>query len=620
MKILLNCLPPADVNTPSISLSILKAFMQNQGFETEVKYWNALWPDMGEYIESEDTEIRLLPYLSMLNDAEDNTKGQTRILSLLQQLQPSFKANDPEYYSEFLEEQKEEIYQLMDAELEAIDWSEILLFGITAKYNQWIPGMLLAEAIKGIAPNVKIVVGGFGNEKVAQEAMKLCPSFDFATWGEGEYALLALSEQLSQDEANFDTVPRLFYREAEELIQSSINKSEYLDFEDYIYPDFEDFVALQSNGEEDHEEHEEEEENDKINIPINTIRSCHWRKCQFCDFNKGYKLRMRSAECIVKEIEHINLTYGYTTFSFVDSDTFGNLQHFEQLLDLLIDLKFKNEEDLIFWAEIIPNASFTKGLMEKMAIAGFKNIFIGYDALTDTLLQKMNKSNSFSDNIFFVKQSLKHGISPFVNVIKHVPGETEEDVQESIDNLHFLRFFYNNSIVSFSHNYVPLVLSSMTKYYKELTELERNAFNKDDLSYLMPDYFSEGENRFHLFRFEHEAPSNNREWEKLIEIEDYYKTNTFNYRIQENQGIFYFTEYCNDEEIANIVFGEPEYGLILKACQQKVLSLSELLSDLIIEFPELTEARLKEILSNLKSSYLLYCNSDFSNIISIVEV
>ena len=94
---------------------------------------------------------------------------------------------------------------------------------------------------------------------------------------------------------------------------------------------------------------------------------------------------------------------------------------------------------------------FNAQLMEKMAIAGFKNIFIGYDALSDSLLSKMNKSNNFSDNIFFVKHSLKNGISPIVNVIKHVPGENEEDVQECINNLHYLRFFYNNSIVSFSH-------------------------------------------------------------------------------------------------------------------------------------------------------------------------
>ena len=55
--------------------------------------------------------------------------------------------------------------------------------------------MILAEEIKNIAPEVKIIVGGFGNEKVALEAIDICKYFDFVTWGEGEYPLLELTKQ-----------------------------------------------------------------------------------------------------------------------------------------------------------------------------------------------------------------------------------------------------------------------------------------------------------------------------------------------------------------------------------------------------------------------------------------
>ena len=329
---------------------------------------------------------------------------------------------------------------------------------------------------------------------------------------------------------------------------------------------------------------------------------------------------MRSPECIVNEIEHITNEYGHTTFSFVDSDTFGNLEHFEKLLDLIIALRYKNEEDYVFWAEIIPNAQFTEKLMQKMAIAGFKNIFIGYDALTDTLLDKMNKSNSFSDNIFFVKHSIKNGISPFVNVIRHVPGETEQDVQESMNNLHYLRFFYHNSVVPFSHMYVNLVLSSMTKYYTIMPTHEREKYNVDDLTYLMPKAFADTENRFHLFRYEKNVKRNAKEWEKLVETEKYYKTNTFSYNIQENNGAIYYTEYCNDTEIENIVFGETEYGYILQAVEGHICTFTKLFAKMQNAYPLITEQRLKELLQNLKEAYLIYCNTAFSNIVSVVEL
>lgn len=584
--------------------------MVSRGIKTEIKYWNFLLSLMSEYTDSEDTEIRLLPFLSILNDRDKNTKGNNRIISLLQQLQPSFKINNSNYYSEFLQEKKEEIYEIIQQEIKLIDFSEILLFGISAKYNQWIPGMILAGEIKKVAPNVKIIVGGFGNEDVAREAMILCSDFDFVNWGEGEYPLLELSEQLKKETPDFKIVPRLIYREDEALQQSSTNKSKYLDFENYIYPDYTDFI----------DNYPYTDETEKINIPINTIRSCHWKKCKFCDFNKGYKLRMRSPECIVNEIEHITNEYGLTTFSFVDSDTFGNLEHFEKLLDGIIALRYRNEEDYVFWAEIIPNALFTARLMEKMAIAGFKNMFIGYDALSDGLLTKMNKSNTFSDNIFFVKHALKNGISPIVNVIRYVPGETEEDVQECINNLHFLRFFYNNSIISFSHIYVTLVLSSMTKYYSLMPNEEKEKYDRDDLTSLMPDHFSNNENRFHLFRYEKNAHDNVKEWEKLMKIEEYYKTNKFSYKIQENKGTLYYTEYCNDTEIENIVFGETEYGDILKAVENKICTFSEVHAAMQKRYPEISEDRVKEILTNLKVSCLIYCNLEFSNIVSVVEL
>lgn len=610
MKILLNSLPPADIHNPSISLSILKKFMDDRGIETAIKYWNFQLSYMPEFTDSEDTEIRLIPFLSIINDRHGNHKGNNRILSLLQRIAPEHKSVDSNYYSEFLEEKKEEIISAIKEEVAAIDFSGIQLLGITAKYSQWIPGMLLAEEVKKVAPHVKVVVGGFGSRDAAYELMKTCADFDFATWGEGEFVLLELTNRLNNRAEEFKEVPRLIYRKGEELIQSETNKSEYLDFNNYIYPDYSDFI----------ENYPYPDDTDLINIPINTIRACHWGKCKFCDFNKGYKLRERTPECIVGEIEDITNKYGITTYSFVDSDTFGSPEHFEKLLDLIIDLKYRTEEDFIFWAEIIPNIRFNTCMMEKMAIAGFKNIFIGYDGLSDGLLKKMNKSNSFSDNIFFVKQCLKNGLSPMVNVIKHLPEETEEDIQECMHNLHYLRFYYNDSIVKFSHNYVDLVLSSMTKYYAAMPEVEREKYNSDDLSYLLPDSFSESNDRFHLFRYKSSLPSNNREWNNLIETEEYYKSNRFNYKIQINKGVLYYTEYCNDTEIENIVFGQPEYGYVLKALEDKVNTFEELYTAIKELSPALTENNLKGILKVLKDAFIIYCNDEYSNVVSVVSI
>ncbi len=470
-------------------------------------------------------------------------------------------------------------------------------------------GYFGCRIVKKIAPHVQILVGGFGNANVAKEAMQICKHFDMATWGEGEYPLWNLHTEIEKGNPNFSQIPRFMYRQNGKLVKSLTNKSEYLDFKNYIFPDYSDYLKSYPHP----------EDMEQVSIPINTIRSCNWAKCKFCDFNQGYKLRMRSPECIVKEIEYIENEYGISNFSFVDSDTFGNSEHFNRLLNLVIALKNKTNADFNFWAEIIPNPQFTAKMIERMAIAGFKNIFIGYDGLSDTLLQKMNKSNSFSDNLFFVIHSIENGIDPYVNVIKHIPTETESDVQECIDNLHYTRFFYNDPIVSFSHNYVDLVLSSMSKYHSILTKEERKKYDFDIMTYLLPDYFPDNENRFHLFRYENNAPANSKEWANLVEIENYYKDNNFNYKVQENNGVLYYTEYCNDEEIANIIFDGPEYYAVLKASQQQVLSFDKLMDEITKMRIAISKKRLIEVLAHLKQAYLIYCTKDLSNVVSILR-
>ncbi|MDB4335046.1 hypothetical protein OAA06_01670, partial [bacterium] len=247
-------------------------------------------------------------------------------------------------------------------------------------------------------------------------------------------------------------------------------------------------------------------------------------------------------------------------------------------------------------------------------------IFIGYDGLSDPMLQSMNKSNSFSDNLFFVKQSIQNGIDPYVNVIKHLPTETEEDVQECLDNMHYTRFFYNDPVVSFSHNYVPLVLSSMSKYYNVLSANERESYDFDIMTYLLPDYFPHNENRFYLFRYEKNIPSNSQEWGKLEEIEEYYKKNRLSYKVQVHNGVIYYTEYCNEEEIANMVFSEPEYLAVFKATQNQVQTFEDLFTEVSKSVNQLTKYRLIEVLAHLKREHLIYCNPEFTNVVSLLIV
>ena len=609
-KILLNYLPPADVYTPSASLSILKSFMQKNDFETQIKYWNFLFNPVLPFGESEETSEVVLPFISIINDWYNNDLGNIRVLELMRKLSTDDSKQKPDYPKNILETSKINIKSIIKTELQKIDFNDIFLVGFTSKFHQWIPAILLSKAIKEISPQTKIIIGGFGSKQAAMEILKINPNLDFATWGEGEYPLLELAKQLNNKSFDYNLVPRLAFRNKDEITLSTTNRSSYLDFSNYPIPDFNDYFKT----------YPEPDGKYKIVIPINSSRACSWNKCKFCDYNSGYKFRVRSPENIIGEIEYISKTHKSVCFSFVDNDIFINALHFEKLLDLMIASKNKHNYNYEFWAEMIPNENLTGGLIKKMQRAGFTQVFIGYDGISDSLLSKMQKSNNFSNNLFFVKYAQKYEIDPLVNIIIDLLDESVEDIREGMDNLHYLRFFYKPDDSTLYHDYVQLVISRMSTYYSMISEEEKEEYSINDITYLLPNLFSNHKDRFNLFSWKKPVLTHQKNWEELQEKEKYYIENLFTYKLNNTDGIINYTEFLDGKEVVNHDFTEKLYWEVLKLANSKVMKLEALENELCKQYPKLNLEKIKETLTDLKAMHLIYCNSELSDIISVIDV
>lgn len=81
-----------------------------------------------------------------------------------------------------------------------------------------------------------------------------------------------------------------------------------------------------------------------------------------------------------------------------------------------------------------------------MALAGFESVQIGYESPSNNLLEKIHKKNTFASNLFFIKWANELGIRiNGANVLRNLLEETTDDIKESIDNLYFLRFYFQKS-------------------------------------------------------------------------------------------------------------------------------------------------------------------------------
>ncbi|MBU0488523.1 MAG: radical SAM protein, partial [Bacteroidetes bacterium] len=555
-----------------------------------------------------NSEIRLMPFYYMLSRQYHDDEAKRKVLSYIYKLSPGWLKGGRKKYEDYLELLSEKVMRIIDEELAAIDLNSLMLFGISYKLFQWIPGMILASEVKKRAPHIKIVVGGLGNKDSAVELMRCCPDFDYAIWGEGEYPLLELCNHISTQRPQPEKIARLVYREETKIKVSATTRSEYLDFNNYIFPDYADYMP-----------HYPSLEKNLIFFPINSLRSCHWKKCNFCNYNHGYKYRERSPENIVKEIEYVGNKYSHKHFLFVDNDVIGtSIERFEELLDQIIELQKRSNNAFYFWCEMIPQRKLNQDIIKKMANARFGELFVGYEGITDDLLKKMNKSNDFALNIFMIKSALKNDIILRTNLIKGVPDETKEDVLESAENLHYLRFFFHNHKHNLFHIHGNFTLYKEARYYKTLSESEiQQQYNMNPFPYYLPEKMLH--TPFNLFGYYKRQNDNHVEWGAFAIAENYYRENEYSYTLEKRGEIIHYEEYLNKEIVESIRFTQQIHCDVLTALNDSVKSFEELTHSLAGNGHKVTDEKLKEVLTQLKAAYLVYFNRDFSSIVSVID-
>ena len=240
---------------------------------------------------------------------------------------------------------------------------------------------------------------------------------------------------------------------------------------------------------------------------------------------------------------------------------------------------------------------------------------IGYEALSDSLLKKFNKKNTFAENILFLKFALKYGFNvDGLNIIQNNPDETDMDIIESINNLHYLRFILSNS--NYYHNFIKLTVKSNSRYYKEHVLNKEENWGLNRIVDMMPEAIWNNIAIYDLMQFS--LIKLNDLWTNFIKIDSHYKNTDYSYRIIKNEHSIY-EEYFNGQLTSKIEFDQSEYWEILKNANNKVCSIQDLKKDLNSKKYNFTESEIMKKIDDLSSAHILYSNRDYSKIITIID-
>ena len=326
---------------------------------------------------------------------------------------------------------REVMTETIDAFVASYDWRTCRLIGITVCLNQLCASLLIAKKIKELAPSVPIVIGG------ASCAGCLGPSLlgaflqiDYTINGEGERPLLGLLHYL---QGKRHTLPRAVYGR-ETPHSNDIEKDQVPNLDSLPIPDFDDYFGQLRQL--------LKKRSVSPVVPIEFSRGCWWRRCNFCNLNlqwSGY--RAKSPKRMASEIDYLSRRYGVLDFAFMD-----NALPRKYAASLFQDLAGHNRDYSIF-AEV--RAVHPIDELATMARGGLKDIQVGIESLSTSLLRRINKGVRAIDNIAIMRHAEEVGIRLEGNLIMHFPGSTEEEVEQTIEALDFVWPFRPLNTVSF---------------------------------------------------------------------------------------------------------------------------------------------------------------------------
>ena len=290
----------------------------------------------------------------------------------------------------------------------------------------------------------------------------------------------------------------------------------------------------------------------------------------------------------------------------MDTEVAGNTKRFKTLLQLLMQSCLENEKKYRFFAEVSP-IFITDETAKLMQLASFCEIQIGFEAVTDTLLEKMEKRHRFSHNIQALKLGKRYGVGiSGLNILRGIPTETKEDIVESLATVTFLRFLLS------AYTLTPgfLRLDKGSPFYGDVPQKERvHWVNNPIWTEAEPLHLVPVLKKEEFFGFC--GPGLNRLWVDFENLLQFYTKQARTY-----EWITYPTGSFVEEKglrVYKYIFDRNETDLLLFCDTIKTFS------EVKKRFPHLSEDNLFEMLSNLKDVGLVYYDKNAQQIISILD-
>lgn len=356
--------------------------------------------------------------------------------------------------------------EILDASAEDMDFKDVEkellkrkpdLVALTALTPTIGRALETAQVVKETLPDSIVVMGGYHPTFNFIETLE-DENVDIVIRGEGEYIMLNLVQALENQSSLHDVKGIVFEDKNSKEIVVNPEAPLIQDLDELPFPAL-NLLPMKKYRLLDMDTHM---------TTMITTRGCPMQ-CSFCSSAAmhGRKIRERSVENIVDEIEHLKTDYNIDTIAFMD-DTFTLKKR--KVMAICDEILKRNIK--IMWGCTSRVDTLDEEVLKKMKESGCITIFIGVESSDQQQLDRMCKNTTITkiENAFKIARKLK--IRTIASVALGMPGDTKEIMNKTIKFVHKLK--PNYAIYSLATPYPG------TKFYKE--SFEKNLIKIKDWS------------------------------------------------------------------------------------------------------------------------------------------
>jgi radical SAM superfamily enzyme YgiQ (UPF0313 family) len=275
----------------------------------------------------------------------------------------------------------------------------------------------LAARVKAWSPAARTVVFGTHVTALDRECLQSAPGLDIIVRNEPEATLAELVRTISEGKG-IDGIAGITYRNEQGSIVRNPERPFIENPDDLPFPAWHlidvDRYRLPLKG--------------RPFLMVAPLRGCPFQ-CSFCTCHTYYgaRLRTRSVESVLAEIEYDQERFGISDFFFWAETFVVNKDYVRELCRAMLERGVR-----VAWTANSRVDTVDADLLSLMAEAGCWMLSFGIESSSQAVLDQADKGTRVADAATAVQLARRAGIKTVGHFILGLPGETEQSLEETI--------------------------------------------------------------------------------------------------------------------------------------------------------------------------------------------